>query len=178
MLTDRTRYRLTGSIFLVAVAAVVLPMLFDGAGVESMYLEPLPAADFEVRRDPSPVPDMTAALEARRELKAAIDEDGYATDTGTRIGEPVLLADRDGVDTNLKWAVQVASFFQADNATAFRERLLGDGYAAFLSSVKRRGEVTTRVAVGPLINHDDAVRLRAELDARYEMDAVIMRFSY
>ena len=48
MLTDRTRYRLTGSIFLIAVAAVVLPMLFDGAGVEPMHLEPLPPADFTV----------------------------------------------------------------------------------------------------------------------------------
>ncbi len=178
MLTDRTRYRLTGTIFLAAVAAVLLPMVFDGEGVEPLHLDALPPADFEVERELTPPPDMTAALQARRELRAAIGEDGYARDTGTRLGEPVLLAEQDDAAADRKWAVQVASFAQPENATALRDRLLGDGYAAFLSNVKRDGEAATRVAVGPLINRDDAARLEAELDGRYDLDAVVVRFSY
>ena len=189
MLTEKkTRYRLTGTIFLIAVAAVVLPMLFDGEGAAEIELPPVPPAEFSVERDQTPPPDMSAALEARRELKEAIDEDGYATDTGTRIGEPVLLpADEakgkaeDKPDParpdDAKWAVQVASFSQVENATGQRDSLLADGYAAFLSNVKREGEITTRVAVGPLINRDDADRLKAELDERYQFDAVVVRFS-
>lgn len=190
MLTERKRYRLTGTIFLVAVAAVVLPMLFDGEGVADIEPPPVPPADFQIQRDQSPPPDMSTAVEGRREIKEIIDEDGYAIDTGTRIGEPVLApaaepqsqtappAALDPNDRNdVKWAVQVASFSQVENATDQRDRLLTDGYSAFMSNVKRQGKITTRVAVGPLINRDDADQLKDELDKRYQFDAVVVRFS-
>ena len=193
MLTEQTRYRLIGTIFLVAVAAVVLPMLFDGEGVAPMQLDPVPAADFDVSPDTSPPPDMTPALEARRELTEEIDPDGFATDTGTRVGEPVLLEEpadeaeppvtAAAVDAppdplELKWAVQVASFAQAANATALRARLVGDGYTAFLSNVKRDGQVVTRVAVGPFIERADAAAEKSELDRRYNVQAAVVQFTY
>jgi len=167
-----------GLVFLVAVAAVALPILFDGDGVESMQLEGLPAVDFDVERDTRPPPDVTPAIQGREELTGAIDEDGYATDTDTRVGEPVLLPDDASASDDLKWAVQVASFLQVENATRMRDRLRGDGYAAFLSNVKEQGERATRVAVGPLIDRDDARTLKTELDERYQLDAVVMRFSH
>ena len=177
MLTDRTRYRLTGTIFLVAVAAVAIPILFDGAGVEPMHLEPLEPTDFTVRPDTTPPPDIAPALAARRELEAEIDVDGFDIETGTRIGEVGLLPDDGDGSGDLKWAVQVASFERRENANARRAALLADGYEAFLSEAKRDGRITTRVAIGPLIDRDDAVRLRSELVGRYAEDAVIVRFS-
>ena len=183
MLTERTRYRLTGSVFLIAVAAITIPMLFDGEGVAPMELDPLPEANFEVERNAPPMPDVAPALEARRQLKEAIDEDGFARDTGTRIGEPALIAEPAPTSAaeepaeDRKWAVQVGAFANPDNATARRDELLADGYAAFLSSAKRQGEVSTRVGVGPFISRDDALRLKAELDKRYEIAAVVVGFS-
>ena len=177
MLTDQTRYRLTGLVFLVAVAAVFLPMLFDGAGVEPMQLDPLPPAHFEVERDVSPPPDMTPVVAARESLESAVDEDGYATDTGTRVGDAVLMEDDADVEADRKWAVQVASFSQEENAARLIEQLRGDGYAAFVSHVKQGGERATRVAVGPVIESEAAARLKAELDRRYDFDAVLVRFS-
>lgn len=177
MLTDRTRYRVTGLVFLVALAAVVLPMVFDGDGVESVQLEALPAADFQVERDTQPAPDFAPVVEVRDELLEAIDEDGYDRATETRLGEPVLFPDDGNVAADLKWAVQVASFSQEENATAMRDRLRGDGYNAFLSNIKQHGERATRVGVGPLIDADDAATLKSELDERYELESVVMRFS-
>ena len=175
LLTQRNRYRLTGAIFLIAVAAVALPVVFDGEGVAPMHLEALPRPTLEVSTEMPPKPDVTPALEARRELQAAIDEDGYARDTGTRIGDPVLLPEE--ADLDLKWAVQVASFAEHDNATEHRNRLLADNYAAFLSNVKHNGAMATRVAVGPFVNRDDALRAKEELDGRYGIDAVVVKFS-
>lgn len=160
-----------------AVAAIVLPMLFDGEGVAPMHLDPLPRPSFEVDETMPPLPDVAPAIEARSELRAAIDEDGYARDTGTRIGDPALLAEGASEDLDLKWAVQVGSFAQADNATGQRDRLLADGHAAFLSHVKHDGASATRVAVGPFIDRDDAVRAKAELDSRYGFKAVVVKFS-
>ena len=176
MLTDRTRYRLTGSIFLIAVAAVVLPILFDGAGVEPMHLDPLAPADFTVEPDTSPAPDLSAALAARSELEAEIDADGFDRRTGTRIGQARLLPDGDAVG-DLRWAVQVASFERHENAVSRRDALLADGYEAFLSEAKRDGRITTRVAIGPLIEREDALTLKAELDSRYADETVVVRFS-
>lgn len=192
-MTEQTRYRLIGTIFLVAMAAVALPLLFDGEGVAPMQLEPMSPAEFEVRPDRSPPPDITPALEARRELAEEIDGDGYATDTGTRVGEPALLEapsssaepsaraevdDAPPPERELKWAVQVASFAQAINATALRDQLVSDGYTAFLSNVKRDGRIVTRVAVGPFIDHADATREKDQLDQRYSVEAAIVRFTY
>ena len=177
VLTDQTRYRLTGLVFLVAVAAIFLPMLFDGDGVEPMQLDPMQPADFEVERDVAPPPDMTPVIAARDTLSSVVDEDGYARDTGTRFGDAVLLEDGDNVDADLKWAVQVASFSQQENAERLIGRLRGDGYAAFASHVKQNGEPATRVAVGPVIERDSAVRLKTELDRRYDFEAVLVRFS-
>ena len=178
MLTEQTRYRLTGLVFLLAVAAVFLPMLFDGDGVEPMQLDPMVPADFEVERDVAPPPDMTPVVAARDALDSVVDEDGYATDTGTRFGDPVLLEDAADVDADLKWAVQVASFSQQENADRLVERLQGDGYAAFASHVKQSGgEPAARVAVGPVIERDSAARLKTELDRRYDFEAMLVRFS-
>ena len=175
-LTERNRYRLTGAIVLAAAAAVALPMLFDGEGVAPMHLDPLPPAQFAVTPDESPPPSVAPALEARQALKAAIDEDGYATDTGTRVGDPSLLPEDDEEAADLKWAVQVGAFGDRENAVALRDRLLGDGYAAFLSDAKRDGAVVSRVAVGPFINREDAARLKGEVDKRYQFQAAIVRF--
>lgn len=190
MLNEQTRNRLIGAVFLVAVAAVLLPMLFDGEGVEPMQLDPLTPADFVVQPDRSIPPDVTPALDARRELQAEIDDDGYAVNTGTRFGDPVLLKEPDAdaqpanaavdaeADPPRKWAVQVASFAQSLNATALRDRLVRDGRTAFLSRVKRDGETVTRVAVGPFVNRDDAAREQREINRRYQVEAAIVHFAY
>lgn len=174
MWSERVRYRVTGTVFLVAVAAVVVPMLFDGEGVAPMHLEPVPVAPLDIAPDVSPPPNMTPALDARRGAHAVVDEDGFGTETGTRWGEPVL--GPDDAESDAGWAVQLGSFARAENAKELRDALLEAGYAGFLSTVKRDGDVATRVAVGPLINRDDAVRLKEQLDARYEVDAVIVSF--
>lgn len=159
-----------------------------------MELDPLPEVDFEVERSAPPLPDVAPALEARRQLKEEVDEDGFARDTGTRIGEPALIPEpvpvpepaptatpvptpAEEAPQEPKWAVQVGAFANPGNAKARRDELVADGYAAFLSSAKRQGEVSTRVGVGPFINRDDALRLKAELDERYEIAAVVVGFS-
>ncbi len=174
MLTERVRYRLTGTVFLLAVAAVLVPMLFDGEGVAPMHLEPVPGEPLDIEPDRSRAPDMAEALDVRRSVEALVDEDGFGTETGTRWGEPILA--EDDAESDAGWAVQLGSFSRPENAKELRDALLEDGFAGFMSTVKRDGDVATRVAVGPLINRDDAVRLKAQLDARYEIDAVIVSF--
>lgn len=172
---DETRYRVTGSLFLLAVAVICLPMLLDGDGLPARELPDLPADETLPVLDPParPVPDSDFASRVER-LREQVDDDGFLAGSGTRFGEPVLTEPRSDSDT---WAVQVASFSEPANAEEFRGRLRGDGYEAFISTVRSGEQVRSRVAVGPLLDEARARTLRDELSARYQMQARLMDFS-
>ena len=185
-LTEQTRHRVTGTVFLLAVAAIVLPMLFDEEPPE--LEQPYPAAPEElgVQPDPSPAPDMNELAEAAGRLVDSVDADGFATDTGVRLGEPVLLPevptqlDSSAADAPLEpaWAVQVGAFAEPANAEALRERLRSDGYAALMSTIRSGSGESTRVAVGPIISREDAAALEQEIERRYDLDAVVRRVTH
>ena len=185
---EMTRYRVTGTIALVSLAIILLPMLFDGDGLEPESVESLDSDGSELRQaveaidfstvvpeDIVEVPELKVALDAREEIRETIDENGYLEDSATRIGDPVLSIE----DTStLAWAVQVGSFDQSENATALRDRLLSDGYSAWLSNIRKAGSNRTRVAVGPMLRRADAVAIREELVHRYDgLEALIVGFS-
>ena len=186
MLNDRTRYRITGTIFLVAVAAILFPMLFDGDGLETLELPPLPEQEIDVSAlelmQDEPVPDFASTIAARDEMLAETDAEGYRSDTGVRIGEPVLTAEDVPVDMPADaWAVQVGSFAEHERAVALRDRLRADGYDALLSNMKEKvgqPDKLTRVAVGPMIDREDAARLNTELSSRYGVEGMVVRFGY
>ncbi len=177
---ERTRYRVSGTIFLVALAVICLPMLFDGAGVEPPSIPVMPEAR-EQTIDLTPydevVPD-TDVVASVSELAAEVDAHGFATDTRTRFGEPVLAVPD---ESTTLWAVQAASFAEFDNATGLRTRLRDDGYEAFISTLRTDTNAATstpsllyRVAVGPLLARSDAQRIRDEIARHFELDAQIM----
>jgi len=206
VLKEETRYRVTGSLFLLALAVIFLPMLFDGAGlprVELPPVEPAPvagAAAGDIGSEPADAVD-ASLMERVDALAGEVDEAGFRIGTGTRLGEPVLGEPEAEVERpatpaaaapvaggseprlaevsagTRAWAVQVASFADVDNARVFRGRLRDDGYEAFLSTLRTGDDVRTRVAVGPLQNRDEAVALQRELSTRYRVTARLMDFS-
>ena len=173
---EQTRYRVTGSLFLLAVAIILFPMLFDGEGLKAVEIEPLDVPktvpDVSRREDVAPATDLAARVE---ELAGEVDEEGFQTDaTGTRFGEPIL-SETD--PTTRVWAVQVASFGEEDNALKLRDQLRGDGYEAFISTVKQGDHVLNRVAVGPFLDQTEADDLRDKLSDALSLDARIVAFS-
>jgi DedD protein len=192
-LREETGYRVTGILFLLAVAIICLPMLLDGAGLPARRLPDLPMQDTLPEVQPlatqAPESDFVARVE---QLREQVDEDGFLTDSGTRFGEPVLTPEpvatpepmlsqqpvlsRGSANTGA-WAVQVASFARAANAEDFRARLREDGYEAFISTAKSDSQVLSRVAVGPLLDRQRGETLRRELSARYDVEARLMAFS-
>ncbi len=174
-MNEQTRYRVTGSLFLLAVAVITLPMLFDGDGVPGVDLEPIDSGFTppKVQRleDVAPASDFKERV---AELRAQIDDDGFHRDTQTRIGEPVLSTPDELTEV---WAIQLASFAEEGNARALRDQLRQDGYEAFLTSYKPTGsQILNRVAVGPVLNPTRALRLQDELSSRYEVQARVMEF--
>jgi len=117
-MSDRTRDRVMGGVFLTALAIIVLPMLFDGAGVESPAPPSLPQAP---ATDAGPVPAMDPANLANAEaLRKRIDDEGFDQSTSTKVGDPVIAPADRRLSTTLPpaWGVQLGSFTDRAKAVA------------------------------------------------------------
>ena len=172
---EPTRYRATGSLFLLAIAVICFPILFDGEGLAPVDIAPLTIAQTmpEVKNlaEVAPASDVIARVD---ELRSQVDDAGFQTSNDTRFGEPVLSSPLDDTDV---WAVQVASLQNVDNARKLRSDLRDRGYEAFISTVKSNDEVLSRVAVGPLLSQAEARRIQEQLSQALSLEVRLMAFS-
>ncbi len=176
-MSEQTRHRITGSLFLLALAVIFLPMLFDGDGVPGVVVAPV-ETDFvpqAVQRFEEQAPASDFA-ERVAELRREVDDQGFHVDTGTRIGEPVLSTPDDSTEA---WAVQLATFAEQGNAVGLRDKLRDDGFEAFVTSYRGpSGAILSRVAIGPMLDEARAETLRRQVSERYRLEALIVAFGH
>ena len=174
---QKTRYRLTGTLFLLS-AGYILIMLLMGEPVNES--ENIPELQVDIEKIPDiPSFDEVASesdvVEVIEELKSAVDEDGFSTENGTLFGQPVLVP----LSSDSKvFSVQAASFKIVNNANNLRDKLRAAGYEAFISSMKNKeGAIIHRVAVGPLLDKKDAEQMRISIDNEFSLEAQIMELT-
>ena len=174
---QKTRYRLTGTLFLLS-AGYILIMLLMGEPVSES--EDIPGLQVDIEKIPEiPSFDEVASesdvVEVIEELKSAVDEDGFSTENGTLFGQPVLVP----LSSDSKvFSVQAASFKIVNNANNLRDKLRAAGYEAFISSMKNKeGAIIHRVAVGPLLDKKDAEQMRISIDKEFSLEAQIMELT-
>lgn len=159
-------------------------MWFDGAGVQALpelnpAVTPIPAA--------APSAPLTTDGEAWRfteqmEVAAANGELGGAeTGERTQLGQPRTRSDfaspAVSAAAELPWTVQVASLSSLPAGKQLKDKLLAAGYHAYVSTGARSdGTPTVRVAVGPFVDRAEAMRVRAELQARLGLQGILKRF--
>lgn len=196
VMNEVTRYRLIGSIFLLAVAAIFLPMIFDApnpsvqeistsaelpSGTLPLIVNNLDTTAETIEKMKASQVEMNQTfarsdmLERVGELRNQVDDDGYWIGNGTRFGEPILQPLRS--DTKA-FAVQLATFDEPENAENLRELLRQDGQEAFISQYKQRGltseKIRYRVAVGPMLSHTLAKEKRKSYTQKYEVQAIVV----
>ena len=202
-MNETTRYRLIGSVFLLSLAAIFVPMIFDapvpqnGGGVMPMpegkvtgrnaendgfqLLGPQQEMDELIAELKQREADLDTALiesgvqERVSGLTEQVDADGYWSEDGTRFGEPILSPVRS--ETRV-FAVQLATFDDLDNAKSLRQRLRNDDQEAFISQYKQRSlgeeKIRYRVAVGPMLSHNLAKEKRASYTQTYGVQAIVV----
>ena len=191
-----TRYRLIGTIFLLSLAAIFLPMIFDapapsiqdipstsGRGdtqtFENVDLRAeVQSSIAQMAQDQQAMDQAFANSKLQEkvgEIRKTVDPDGYWVDNGTRFGEPMLLPIREETEV---FAVQLATFDERMNARKLREQLLADGEEAFISQYKQRGisdeKIRYRVAVGPMLSHTLAKEKRISYSQIYGVEAIVV----
>lgn len=204
-MNEITRYRLIGSIFLLSLAAIFVPMVFDAPAPErdsdflidqeeetaaaaqnddSQWLAPQQEVDELIAELKQREGDLDAALTESRvqervsALTEQVDADGYWSENGTRFGEPILSPVRS--DTTV-FAIQLATFDDPDNAKSLRQQLRDDDQEAFISQYKQRGlggeKIRYRVAVGPLLSHTLAKEKQVSYTQTYGVEAIVVAMS-
>lgn len=71
------------------------------------------------------------------------------------------------------FAVQLAAFSKAADATALRDKLRAAGFSAFTESVATDHGTLTRVRAGPVQSHAEAEQLQAQVKAKLGLSGVI-----
>lgn len=74
------------------------------------------------------------------------------------------------------WVIQLGSFSSAENAEALRQTLRTQGYNAYTVAARVGGNAITRVFVGPVVERDEANRLRDELARRQGNKGLVVAY--
>lgn len=178
-MNEHVRNRVVGLVILVSLAAIFLPMLFDGAGIERRRVPEMPVAEIASGEAPPGELDPTAAdwafVEEVQRVRETPQVDAQPRHAPVAPDAPTAPA-LDAQGAPFAWSVQLASFESRENAEALRDRLVGDGHAAYRTESREGGRTLHRVAVGPELDRGDAEALREVLARRYDLDGLVVRF--
>ena len=174
------RQRLVGALVLVALAAILLPIILDGAGrrdqeADSPVIPPEPpfthAIELPAVESSSSGPASIHEAPARREAVAVpllepLPKAPVASPESpdTSIPRPAALA----------WVVQIGSFSEAANAVAESERLRAAGYSSFVEPYTVEGRDFFRVKIGPESRRQDAEALAARLAEQEKIKGIVV----
>ena len=200
MTSERTRMRATTLVVAVALALILIPMVFDepatdyqtltvaGSGplsseramaLQKQLQQPLGQSPTVVDFDQA-VP-ATDLIDRVRQLAAEVDADGYNTQDGTRFGEPIL---QEMTESSRVLAVLVDQRNDITEARVLRQHMRDQGYEAFISTAKLEvgGEnssenIVHRVAIGPLLSHTEAEEMRDDISRANNLTARVVEMS-
>ena len=200
MTSERTRMRATTLVVAVALALILIPMVFDEPATDYQTLtvvgsgplssERAMALQKEIQQPLGQSPTVvdfnqavpaTDLIDRVRQLAAEVDADGYNTQDGTRFGEPIL---QEMTESSRVLAVLVDQRNDITEARVLRQQMRDQGYEAFISTAKLEvgGEnssenIVHRVAIGPLLSHTEAEEMRDDISRANNLNARVVEMS-
>ena len=205
-MNQATKQRIVGTVVLLALALIFLPIIFDGEGsyetpLSSRIPEPpvitllpdpepvrpvlaiadlLPTVAPESTAEPvliTPAPPATdAAIGATTDATAATTETIAAAVTTP---EPVVSGEPPTLDQNglpQGWSVRLGSFADASNASSLMQRLLASGYRAYTRPMPGSGGQMTGVFVGPWLERELVTGYQKQLQDEFQLSGLVVRY--
>jgi len=178
-LMDRAlKERIIGAVVLVAIAVLVVPIFLDGPSGDSFIVSEsvtLPGQNDQemkqqtivLERDRTePVPVAVRQEEEPKPVSAPVATKTAPapkpTPQAVKAESPPAAAVETESATGM-WAVQLGSFSSQENAERLAADLRKQGYAAFLSQLKKDSNALHRVRVGPQKDRESAQSVAARL---------------
>lgn len=173
-MSESLKQRIVGALVLVALAIVIIPLVFDFSGerqvdvsstIPSMPdIEPVVVA--EPQRPKGIVPAKSDddifqfGVDLSKQSQSLKDEAPVLSSNGMPVG----------------WVLQVGSFKEKATADELVKKLLADGYRAFIREKKGKSGTLSRVFVGPKVLKKKLVQEKAAIDKKYSVDALLLHF--
>lgn len=194
---DALKQRLVGAVVLAAIGVIFLPGFFkeqQGHQVDTRSQIPTepasPQVTFETPQQqteispapepetmflpPEPEPEPKAEIEEVSPSVASADSNPVDTTADTTDEVPELPLGTDGIPE--AWVVQVASLSNKEAASKLRDELQADGHKAYVRTVTTANGSVTRVFIGPKLDKAEALKVKAEVDKRLKVNAMVLRF--
>lgn len=174
---ERLKHRLLGATILLALGVLLLPGFFrdkDAYEVNSQSQIPgkpsITAVDFD---GPTPVEGVEPAPEPETMFvpdEAAVDElvEELSSSSASSASAAVNLPQA--------WVIQVGSFGQKDAAEKLLKELQTEGQKAYLRSVITDKGTLHRLFIGPKMDKQEAIAVKAEIDKRLKVNARILPY--
>lgn len=194
---DALKQRLVGAIVLAAIGVIFLPGFFkeqQGHQVDTRTQIPaepsLPQVSFESpRQNPDiqpapepetmfippelePVADVSSPEAVASASSASAPAPNQTADTADEV--PELPLGPDGIPE--AWVVQVASLSNQEAAARLRDELQAEGHKAYIRRVSTPNGSVTRVFIGPKLSRAEADKVKADVDKRLKVNAMVLRF--
>lgn len=201
---EATKQRIVGTVVLLALGLIFLPIVFDGEGsyqtpVSSRIPDP-PAVPILPEPEPQrpriisesePTADSTQADETdtssevagNDETEAAVEPESEPTeqDSGVEVVESQPVFDReaqrlgaDGLPEG--WVVRLGTFADSGNASTLVTRLQDSGYKAYSRNVVNDQATLTVVFVGPWLQREQVERYQRQLQEEFQLSGMIVRY--
>lgn len=190
---NRVKQRIIGAIVLVALGIIFIPMILSGGRDNALPLfgSPIPDKPDNLNRikvvefDNNPKPP-----KPRTEVVTPVDE--HSSEEDVPVEAPAKPKTTDKIKQALKdttekaaiktnkqvasaWVVQLGSFSQQGNAMTLKEKLIKNGFKAFVEKSITHDMTSYRVRVGPEVNREDAVRLQQEIEQKMNMKGLVLK---
>ena len=194
--------RLVGIIVVFALAVIFLPMILDGSGVNKDKLEVVIPAQPEIPENPEfepklielkakvdALPDLDARMidenspenKIERPLTAKVETESTSNNLSVTQTESAEEAEvkatvkvKSGGDS---WVLQVGSFQDRKKALIQRDRLRKSNIAAvFIEQFDIDNKTNYRVRLGPFLNRDQTRVAQNKINAKHDIDGIIMKY--
>ena len=198
---EATKQRIVGTVVLLALGLIFLPIIFDGQGsyqvpVTSRIPDPpavpiLPEPEIErpqilAEREvsPSAPSNIDAEVESAVEAQAETEDTAEPADSA---GQEVEVVEsqpdfersvpqfgEDGLPEG--WVVRLGTFANSTNASNLVNRLQDSGYKAYSRNVVNDQGTLTAVFVGPWLQRDQVEEYQRQLQEQFQLSGMIVRY--
>lgn len=192
LLDKGLKQRMVGALVLIALAVIFVPMLFTReddlrhvvVDAPAMPNTP-PAAQVEIEPvevpEPKSIPEGFEIVENDASAQSAAvpseptESPAVAEPEQVKAPAQTTPVPQPRVDANnlpVSWSIQLASLSNRASAEKLQKTLREQGYNAYI----RAADGMNRVFVGPLIERDEANRLRDQLQRQQKLNGFVVRF--
>jgi len=199
-LNQGAKQRIVGTVVLLALALIFLPIIFDGEGsyqapvssripdtpVISILPEPIQSRPVIVGDVETVEPDIATTVSLIEEAAEPAEEATVASvieelTSDVEITESTAIFSREVPQLSAAglpqgWVVRLGSFSNSENAANLVTRLQGAGYKAYTRDIRSAQGTLTAVYVGPWLDRGQVNEYQQKLQEEFSLAGLVVRY--